>query len=148
MKNMFLLIFLLIAGCEYGGYSSDITRTWPVNGKFSTAQKTLYQVVHAVHSDVMHVVANAESITLNQLYSVMCVRLGDYLQQIGLIPKDVDKYERSNGYAPEFCPHHVSHYLGMDIHDTALIDRNVPLKPGMVFTVEPGETNHGCKFSA
>lgn len=68
----------------------------------------------------------------------MCIRLGDYLQQIGLIPKEVDKYERSNVYAPEFCPHHVSHYLGMDIHDTAHIERNVPLKPGMIFTVEPG----------
>jgi Xaa-Pro aminopeptidase len=41
--------------------------------------------------------------------------------------------------AYSFCPHHVSHYLGMDVHDTALIPRSVPLEPGMVITVEPGK---------
>lgn len=137
----------MVVGCEYGGYSSDITRTWPINGKFSAAQKTLYQLVYAVHSDVLDVVANANAtdITLNQLHTFMCIRLGEYLQQCGLIPKNADKYERTMR-ASDFCPHHVSHYLGMDIHDTAHIDRDIPLKPGMIFTVEPGKADHGSNF--
>lgn len=136
---MRFVFFFIISGCEYGGYSSDITRTWPINGKFTAAQRTLYEVVYAVQSDLLKVVGSATSITLNQLHAVMCVRLGEYLQQIGFIPKEADKFDRSHVHAPEFCPHHVSHYLGMDIHDTVHVDRNVPLKPGMIFTVEPGK---------
>lgn len=133
--QLFAVLFFFV-GCEYGGYSSDITRTWPVNGKFSPAQRTLYELVYALHADLLHYVANVRPISLDQLHLMMCVRLGEYLQQIGFIPKNVD----SSIYASEYCPHHVSHYLGMDIHDSAFIGRDVPLKPGMIFTVEPGES--------
>lgn len=68
----------------------------------------------------------------------MCLKLGFYLQEVGLISKSVSDLELARA-AYNFCPHHVSHYLGMDIHDTPLISRNLVLEPGMVFTVEPGK---------
>lgn len=67
----------------------------------------------------------------------MCAKLGRYLQEVGLISKQLHGVELARA-AYGFCPHHVSHYLGMDVHDTPLITRNVPLVPGMVCTVEPG----------
>lgn len=67
----------------------------------------------------------------------MCVKIGCYLQEIGIISNKLSGLELARK-AFSFCPHHVSHYLGMDVHDTPLISRNIYLLPGMVFTVEPG----------
>lgn len=126
------------AGCEYGGYSSDITRTWPVNGKFTPAQEALYDVVYTVQMELLETVANAREISLDQLFNVMCIRLGKYLQEIGVIDTSLGLMEAAQQAMVKFCPHHVSHYLGMDIHDTPLISRERHLEPGMIFTVEPG----------
>lgn len=76
--------------------------------------------------------------TLNALFDTMCAKLGRYLQEIGLIDRSVTGIELVKA-AYSFCPHHVSHYLGMDVHDTPLITRNIPVVPGMVCTVEPGK---------
>lgn len=78
-----------------------------------------------------------EDVTLDQLFDFMCHRLGQYLQEIGVIEKSLNELNAAHA-AFKFCPHHVSHYLGMDIHDTPLIQRNRILTPGMIFTVEPG----------
>nr|XP_023028254.1 probable Xaa-Pro aminopeptidase 3 [Leptinotarsa decemlineata] len=75
--------------------------------------------------------------TLDSLFESMCFLLGKRLQEIGLLG-----IQPSNAYlmkaAYQLCPHHVSHYLGMDIHDTPTIDRNIKIEPGMVITIEPG----------
>lgn len=68
----------------------------------------------------------------------MCFLLGKYLQEIGLISKNLIGVELAKA-AFTFCPHHVSHYLGMDVHDTPMISRGMQLVPGMVCTVEPGK---------
>lgn len=128
---------LFILGCEYGGYSSDITRTWPINGTFTPEQGILYEVIYDLQKDLMAVLRKHESITLDQLFDVTLLRLGNYLQEVGLIDKSLERMQLARA-AFDFCPHHVSHYLGMDIHDTGLIKRDIPLTPGMVFTVEPG----------
>lgn len=133
-----LFYFCYETGCEYGGYSSDITRTWPINGTFTPAQRVLYEVVHTVQREILVVASETENITLDQLFETMCFRLGKYLQEIGVISKSLNEVEAARQATFKFCPHHVSHYLGMDIHDTPLIQRNRPLKNGMVFTVEPG----------
>lgn len=75
--------------------------------------------------------------TLDELFDTMCLKLGFYLQEVGLIPKSTSDMALARA-AYTFCPHHVSHYLGMDIHDTPLIARSTQLQSGMVFTVEPG----------
>jgi Xaa-Pro aminopeptidase len=128
---------LLDAGCEYGGYSSDITRTWPVNGQFTEPQRVLYEIVLHLQQDLMKTLLNVGGSTLDELFDTMCLRLGKYLQEIHLIPRDKSGYELARA-AYKFCPHHVSHYLGMDVHDTALVSRSNKLIPGNVFTVEPG----------
>lgn len=128
---------LLDAGCEYGGYSSDITRTWPVNGTFTEPQRVLYEVVLNVQKDLMKILLNPGGLTLDELFDTMCLRLGKYLQECHLIPRDKAGYDLARA-AYKFCPHHVSHYLGMDVHDTPLVSRSNKLIPGNVFTVEPG----------
>lgn len=98
----------------------------------------MYDVVHTVQKELLNTVASVENVTLDQLFDLMCFRLGKYLQEIGVLDKTLSEQESARR-AFKLCPHHVSHYLGMDVHDTPLIQRNRLLKPGMVFTVEPGK---------
>lgn len=135
LSREFISIF---SGCEYGGYSSDITRTWPINGRFTAEQETLYDIVFAVQQNILQALDKRPNMTLDHLYELMCGLLGKYLQEIGFIDKSFS-YRDLVHAASVFCPHHVSHYLGMDIHDTPTIGRDRPLTPGIVFTVEPGE---------
>lgn len=94
--------------------------------------------MHEVQKELLNVVSTVENVTLDQLFDLMCYRLGKYLQEIGIIGKSLNEMDSARRAAFKFCPHHVSHYLGMDIHDTPSIQRSRILKPGMVFTVEPG----------
>lgn len=126
---------ILSIGCEYHGYSSDITRTWPIDGKFSDHQRVLYEVVLDVQKTLIERLENFPS--LDQLFHEMCILLGKRLQEINLIPKSFNVNElRSAAYS--YCPHHVGHYLGMDVHDCGKISRGVQVQPGMIVTVEPG----------
>lgn len=86
----------------------------------------------------MNAAHTAENYTLDQLFELMCHRLGKYLQEIVVNRKLLSNVDVMRQTAFQFCPHHVSHYLGMDIHDTPLIRRTRTVVPGMVFTVEPG----------
>jgi len=126
---------LMDAGCEYHGYSSDITRTWPVSGRFSQAQRDLYEAVLSVQTELITMCSALP--TLDSLFHAMCSLLGRRLQELGVLSSRSTEDELSRA-AYSFCPHHVSHYLGMDVHDTALIPRSIPLEPGMVITIEPG----------
>ncbi|XP_049312515.1 xaa-Pro aminopeptidase 3 isoform X1 [Bactrocera dorsalis] len=131
-------MLLMDAGCEYGGYTSDITRTWPIDGTFTPAQKVLYDVLLQLQKELIGTLLKPGGETLDELFDTMCIKLGKYLQEVGIVPKDIAD---DNGYARagyKFCPHHVSHYLGMDVHDTPLMPRSLRLLPGMVCTVEPG----------
>jgi Xaa-Pro aminopeptidase len=76
---------LMDAGCEFHGYSSDVTRTWPVNGKFTNQQREVYEVVLEVQSKLIELCGNFP--TLDSLFDSMCVLLGKGLQEIGVIPK-------------------------------------------------------------
>lgn len=134
-------VFVFRAGCEYGGYTSDITRTWPVNGGLTKSQAVLYEIVNNVQMDLLHVINIAENLSLDNLFDLMCQRLGKYLQQAVMKKDSLPSDEMLRHAAFQFCPHHVSHYLGMDVHDTPLIPRSRIIVPGMVFTVEPGTRN-------
>lgn len=130
-------MILMDAGCEYGGYSSDITRTWPVNGRFTDAQRVLYEVIWMLQQELIATLLKNGGETLDALFDTMCVRLGRLLQEAGLLKKSLTGLDLSRA-AFQLCPHHVSHYLGMDVHDTPTMSRQRPLAPGMVCTVEPG----------
>lgn len=130
-------LVLMDAGCEYGGYTSDITRTWPISGSFTQPQLVLYEIVQTVQKELIDVLLKDGGLSLDSLFDTMCLRLGIYLQEIGLVRKGLVGMELARA-AYAYCPHHVSHYLGMDVHDTSSISRNIHLQPGMVCTVEPG----------
>ncbi|XP_061389967.1 xaa-Pro aminopeptidase 3 [Musca vetustissima] len=131
-------LLLMDAGCEYGGYTSDITRTWPVSGKFTEPHRILYDVVLQLQKELIGTLLNEGGQTLDHLFDTMCLRLGKYLQEIGLVSKHITDVVGLTRAGYQFCPHHVSHYLGMDVHDTPLMPRSLRLLPGMVCTVEPG----------
>jgi Xaa-Pro aminopeptidase len=143
-------LILIDAGCEYGSYASDITRTYPVNGKFSAAQKTLYEIV--LKSQAAAIDAVKPGARFNDPHHAALDVLVQGMLDTGLL--DRSKYESleaaiaSNDYR-RFYMHRTSHWLGMDVHDvgdyyeTAEKDASGAkawrvLKPGMVLTVEPG----------
>lgn len=133
-------MILVDAGCEFFGYCSDITRTWPVAGKFNNEHhRALYEMVLKLQTDLIKHVQ--PGISLDELFRIMSEYLIKGLEELGIIHKGTfDARSSSKGHeiALRFCPHHVSHYLGMDVHDTSTIERNEPLVPGMIVTVEPG----------
>ncbi|XP_051571172.1 xaa-Pro aminopeptidase 3 isoform X2 [Myxocyprinus asiaticus] len=126
---------LLDGGCEYFGYVSDITRTWPVNGKFSSAQRELYEAVLEVQLACLS--QCNPGISLDYIYSTMLALLSRQLKELGIIPQSSSDTDTLKA-ARKFCPHHVGHYLGMDVHDTPELSRSQPLQHGMVITIEPG----------
>lgn len=86
-------LVLMDAGCEYGGYSSDITRTWPINGKFSDPQLILYEIVLQVQKELILTLQHEGGKTLDQLFDTMCIKLGKNLREIGLIPRGLSDLE-------------------------------------------------------
>ncbi|GBN81247.1 putative Xaa-Pro aminopeptidase 3 [Araneus ventricosus] len=128
-------LVLMDAGCEYNGYASDMARTWPVNGKFTPPQREVYEAVLSVQEELIEMLVT--KLPLDDLMKIMCKKLGKEFQKLNIIPESVPE-EKLAEAGFELCPHHVSHYLGMDVHDTSVISRGIHLQPGMVVTVEPG----------
>ncbi|XP_078388155.1 xaa-Pro aminopeptidase 3 [Cetorhinus maximus] len=126
---------LLDGGCEYSGYASDVTRVWPVNGRFTGPQSELYQAVLDVQKSCLCLCT--PGISLENIYAFMLTALGQKLKDMGVLQ---EKSNQRNAYKAvgNYCPHHVGHYLGMDVHDTPDISRSIALQPGMVVTIEPG----------
>jgi Xaa-Pro aminopeptidase len=137
---------LVDAGCEFDGYASDITRTWPVNGRFSAPQKQLYELVLQAQQ------AAFAAIVPGQPYSAMheaAVKvLAGGMLDIGLLDKA--KYGSAEDAIADkahlqFYMHGTGHWLGMDVHDVgpyrdlSMAEKpSRPLLPGMALTVEPG----------
>lgn len=126
---------LLDGGCEYFGYVSDITRTWPVNGRFTPAQAELYEAVLEVQRTCLSLCS--PGVSLDHIYSTMLALLGSQLRTLGVIRASASSADALKA-AKRYCPHHVGHYLGMDVHDTPELSRSQPLQPGMALTIEPG----------
>lgn len=123
-------LVLVDGGGKYGGYISDITRTWPVSGRFSPAQKDLYTAVLTVQRTLVSMCRGTANVTLDKLHSIAEAQLADQLSQLGF---------NMDGKAIEtLFPHHISHYIGMDVHDTVGYTRKVMLQEGHCITIEPG----------
>lgn len=129
-------MLLVDSGSQRWMYNSDISRTWPVSGKFNKYQKILYELVLTVQLRLIEIIGEQRP-PLDQLFDTMCRLLGKHLQQEGILSKNIDGQELL-GKAYRLCPHHVSHYLGIDVHDAPLVRRNVPVSSNMIVTVEPG----------
>jgi intermediate cleaving peptidase 55 len=121
---------LVDAGGEYGGYIADITRSWPINGRFSAAQKDLYEAILAVQRSSVSLCRESAHMTLDKLHQITENGLKDTLQRIG--------FNMSGNALDILFPHHVGHYIGLDVHDCPGYSRSTKLKAGHCITIEPG----------
>jgi Xaa-Pro aminopeptidase len=128
-------LILMDFGAEYGGYCADLTRTVPVNGKFTKRQKEVYNACLHLHDYAKSILKPGISI-LNYTDKVGEEATKQFLK-IGLISKsDVKNEDADNRAYRKYLYHGISHHLGIDVHD--LGTRTAPITAGMVFTVEPG----------
>ena len=128
-------LILMDFGAEYGGYCADLTRTVPVNGKFTKRQKEVYNACLHLHDYAKSILKPGISI-LNYTDKVGEEASKQFLK-IGLISKsDVKNEDADNRAYRKYLYHGISHHLGLDVHD--LGTRTAPITAGMVFTVEPG----------
>jgi Xaa-Pro aminopeptidase len=128
-------LLLMDFGAEYGNYCADLTRTIPVNGKFTRRQKNLYNGCLHLHNYARSVLKPGISII------DYTEKVGDeatiVFQKLGLLKKsDIKNEDPENRAYRKYLYHGISHHLGIDVHDIGA--RFEPIKPGMVFTIEPG----------
>ncbi|KEQ94078.1 hypothetical protein AUEXF2481DRAFT_66753 [Aureobasidium subglaciale EXF-2481] len=123
-------LVLVDAGGEYGGYITDITRTWPVNGKFSDPQRELYEMILKVQREVVAMCSESADVSLDKLHRITESGLRDGLKSLGF---------NMDGNALEtLFPHHVGHFIGLDVHDAPGHPRTGRLTAGECITIEPG----------
>lgn len=128
-------LILMDFGAEYGGYCADLTRTVPVNGKFTTRQKAVYNACLHLHNYAKSILKPGISI-VDYTEKVGEEATKQFLK-LGLITKaDIKNEDPENRAYRKYLYHGISHHLGLDVHD--LGTRTAPVKAGMLFTIEPG----------
>jgi len=131
-------LLLIDAGCELDGYASDITRTFPVNGKFAGPQKDVYELVLAAQAAAMTEVRPGN--TWDKPHAAAVKVLAQGFIDLGLLPGSVEQAMETESYK-KYYMHRTGHWLGLDVHDAGNYKSNGEwrkLQPGMVLTVEPG----------
>jgi Xaa-Pro aminopeptidase len=131
-------LVLIDAGCEWQGYASDITRTFPVSGQFSVEQKQLYQLVLNAQLAAFDVIKPNN--TIKQASDVAIAVITQGLIDLNILEGELSENIQQQTYR-KFYMHGLSHWLGLDVHDVGnykINGQDRPLKPGMVITVEPG----------
>lgn len=123
-------LLLMDVGCEYHGYLSDLTRTWPPCGSFSPAQEGLYSLILETNKECIKLCKPGASINEIHNHSVKMLIKG--FQELGILEKGKSiQYNYLN-------PTAIGHSLGMDIHDSVALSKDKPLEPGVIITIEPG----------
>jgi Xaa-Pro aminopeptidase len=131
-------LVLIDAGAEYDLYTADVTRTFPASGRFTEAQRALYQLV--LDAADACIAATRPGETIEGLHERAVRILTDGMVRLGLLKGEVDQLIKENTFR-RYYMHRTSHWLGLDVHDVgnyAVDGKPRPLEPGMVFTVEPG----------
>ena len=131
-------LLLIDAGCELDGYASDITRTFPVNGRFSPAQREVYEIVLAAQKAAMDKVRPGNP--WNEPHEAAVRVLAQGMLDLKLLTGNLDEVIEKETYK-RFYMHRTGHWLGLDVHDAGEYKRAGqwrPLEPGMALTVEPG----------
>jgi len=131
---------LVDSGCQYGGYCSDITRTYPAGGRFTEPQREIYEVVLAAQKSAIRAVRPGNPVNEPEKAARRTMVRG--LKRLGVISKSASK-EKVGEILKRHYPHRIGHWLGMDVHDVGPYvdcDSGAPLRfePGMVITIEPG----------
>ncbi|MBD2493398.1 aminopeptidase P N-terminal domain-containing protein [Nostoc sp. FACHB-280] len=132
-------LLLIDAGCAYNYYNSDITRTFPIGGKFTPEQKTLYEIVLEAQKQAIAQVQPGNTFKAVHDTAVRVLTAG--LIDLGILQGEIDKIIEEEKYKPYYM-HRTSHWLGLDVHDVGVYqhgdDKPQILQPGQVLTVEPG----------
>jgi Xaa-Pro aminopeptidase len=131
-------LLLVDAGCELDGYASDVTRTYPVNGTFSTPQREIYELVLAAQADA--IAATRPGASWNEPHEAAVRTLAEGFVRLGLCQGPVDEVIETEDYR-RFYMHRTGHWLGLDVHDAGEYKVGGAwraLETGMVLTVEPG----------
>lgn len=131
-------LVLVDAGAAVGLYAADITRTWPVSGRFTQPQRDLYRVVEEARAAAAATVRPGA--TVGEVHDAAVRTLTAGLVELGVLEGEVAALVEEDAFKP-FYPHQTSHWLGLDVHDVgdyARVGASRVLEPGMVLTVEPG----------
>ncbi len=132
-------LVLVDTGAEVDGYAADVSRTFPVDGRFSAAQRDVYQVVLDAQQAAIEAVR--PGVTLDDLHQLAVRILAQGMIDLGLLPDSLDEVLEDGSYK-RYYPHQTSHWLGLDVHDVGRYyldgDTPRPLESGVVFTIEPG----------
>ncbi|SFN84704.1 aminopeptidase P . Metallo peptidase. MEROPS family M24B [Formivibrio citricus] len=131
-------LLLIDAGCELDGYASDITRTFPVNGRFSSPQRDVYEITLAAHQAAFDLAKPGTA--WHEIHDAATKVLAQGMLDLGLLQGTLDAVLESGSYK-QFYMHRTGHWLGLDVHDVGeykVGDDWRKLEPGMVFTIEPG----------
>lgn len=132
-------LILIDAGCEYDYYASDITRTIPVNGKFTKAQKELYSLILDTQLKIIKMIK--PSVKRSDLQSKTEELLTKGMIKLGILKGNYKELIKKKKHK-KYYPHGIGHWMGLDVHDPApYVDSNkkeIPLQKGMVLTIEPG----------
>ena len=138
IKNNNLLkdqdLVLIDAAAENQGYASDITRTFPVNGKYTKEQALVYDVVLNAQEKAIEFIK--PGVTWDQVHKITIEEIAKGLVVLGLVPNDIERVVDEELYK-DFFMHKTGHWLGLDVHDVGEYE-NILFEPGMVITVEPG----------
>ena len=131
-------LILIDAGCEYKYYASDITRTIPVSGKFTSTQKKLYEMILNVQLKIIKMIK--PGVKRSKLQKRAIELLSQGMIDLGILKGSIKKIIKNELYK-KYYPHGIGHWMGIDVHDEAPYKykngREIPLKAGMVLTIEP-----------
>jgi Xaa-Pro aminopeptidase len=131
-------VLLIDAGAEYGLYATDITRTFPISGRFSPEQRRVYEAVLAAQKAALARVK--PGVTHDEIEAASARAQTEGLVRLGLLSGDVDRLVAERAYR-RFTVHGISHWVGLDVHDASrytVAGKSRALEPGMVLTIEPG----------
>jgi Xaa-Pro aminopeptidase len=134
-------LILIDAGAEFKGYAADITRTFPINGKFSKEQREVYDVVLDVQTQCIEATKTGNTVKKRHEFSIELLTEG--MKKLGLLKGKTSDLIKKKEYM-KYYMHGVGHYLGLDVHDAGryftdqAAKNSRPFAPGMVLTVEPG----------
>ena len=131
-------LLLVDAGCEFELYASDITRTYPINGKFTEPQLAIYEVVLEAQLKSIEAISTHNNVMDAQIISEKVITQG--LIDLGILQGSMDELHKAGAFR-DFYMHKIGHWLGIDVHDAGdyMEDGDyMKFKPGMVTTVEPG----------
>ena len=131
-------VVLIDAGCELEGYASDVTRTYPIGGRFTGPARDIYEIVLAAQQASFE--ASRPGSSLSQVHAASVRVITEGLVSLGLLEGDVEELIAREAYRAYYM-HGTSHWLGLDVHDVGSYQEGKEprvLEPGLVYTIEPG----------